>query len=265
MAFSYHQFFLFGDSITQDSFNQQRGFGFSAALQHAYMRKLDIVNRGFSGYNTDQALKVLPYVLPTPEQARIRFLVVFFGANDASLPQAANNQHVPLDRYKQNLEAIITHPLVKAHNARIILVAPPPINEHLQWVTDQSKGAKSLSRVAAATKSYADAAVEVGAKLGVPVLNIWKAFMTKAKWTEETWKVGDILPGSRDIPQNDVLAELLHDGLHFAPSGYDIMFNEAMDLIAREWPDQVPEKLPNVFPLWNEPADWNAFDAAIAK
>jgi len=30
----YDQFYLFGDSITQDSFNQERGFGFSAALQN---------------------------------------------------------------------------------------------------------------------------------------------------------------------------------------------------------------------------------------
>jgi hypothetical protein len=29
----YDQFFLFGDSITQDSYDQARGFGFSAALQ----------------------------------------------------------------------------------------------------------------------------------------------------------------------------------------------------------------------------------------
>jgi hypothetical protein len=29
----YDQFFLFGDSITQDSYDQGRGFGFSAALQ----------------------------------------------------------------------------------------------------------------------------------------------------------------------------------------------------------------------------------------
>jgi hypothetical protein len=29
----YEQFLLFGDSITQDSFSQERGFGFSAALQ----------------------------------------------------------------------------------------------------------------------------------------------------------------------------------------------------------------------------------------
>jgi hypothetical protein len=33
-ATAWDKILLFGDSITQDSFNQQRGFGFSAGLQH---------------------------------------------------------------------------------------------------------------------------------------------------------------------------------------------------------------------------------------
>jgi len=90
MAAIYEQFFLFGDSITQDSFSQQRGFGFSAALQADYIRRLDVVNRGFSGYNTRQALSVLPKIVPSPDHAKIRFMTVFFGANDASLATAPN-------------------------------------------------------------------------------------------------------------------------------------------------------------------------------
>jgi lysophospholipase L1-like esterase len=206
------QFFLFGDSITQDAFDQQRGFAFSAALQHAYIRRLDVVNRGLSGYNTRQALKVLPRIIPTPEQARIRFLTIFFGANDAATPDAGNKQHVPLGEYKQNLENIITHPLIAAHKPRIILIAPPPINEHLHWVNDQERGYSQLSRVAATTRRYADGASEVGEKLGVPVVNLWKAFMTKAQFDADVWKTGDPLPGARDAPQNDHLVKLMYDG-----------------------------------------------------
>lgn len=40
-----------GDSITQGSFDQSRGFAFGAELQQAYVRRLDVMNRGFSyGY-----------------------------------------------------------------------------------------------------------------------------------------------------------------------------------------------------------------------
>lgn len=52
------QIILFGDSITQQSFSQERGFAFGAELSNQYVRKLDVINRGFSGYNTAQALKV---------------------------------------------------------------------------------------------------------------------------------------------------------------------------------------------------------------
>jgi hypothetical protein len=143
------------------------------------------------------------------------FQIVFFGANDASLPDKPNKQHIPLSEYKDNLEKIITHPLVRAHSPRVILVAPPPVNEHLLWVVDQSYGMTSLAREAASTKEYADAAVLVGSKLGVPVVNLWKAFMAKAKFDDGAWKAGDPLPGSMDMPQNDELVKLMHDGEFF--------------------------------------------------
>jgi len=52
------QFILFGDSITQGSFAQQRGFAFGAELVDKYARRLDVINRGHNGYNTAQGLKV---------------------------------------------------------------------------------------------------------------------------------------------------------------------------------------------------------------
>ena len=53
------QFILFGDSITQQAFSEH-GAPFGAALTDAYIRKLDIVNRGFSGYNSSHAFDILP-------------------------------------------------------------------------------------------------------------------------------------------------------------------------------------------------------------
>ncbi|KAH8704600.1 SGNH hydrolase-type esterase domain-containing protein [Phaeosphaeriaceae sp. PMI808] len=262
-------FFLFGDSITQDSYNQERGFGFSAALQAgmclytpclSYIRRLDVINRGLSGYNTRQALQVLPAIVPSPEQAKIRFLTVFFGANDASLPNAPNNQHVPLEEYVSNIEKIITHPQIVAHNPRIILVAPPPINEHLWWPRDQSSGYASVTRLASVTKDYADAACAVGERLNIPVINLWKAFMEKAGFDSNAWKVGDAIPGSLEVQQSDALVELLYDGLHFNPAGYDILFQLLMKLIAERWPDQTPDKLAMVLPPWNDVGAWKAWE-----
>jgi hypothetical protein len=113
----------------------------------------------------------------------------------------------------QNLEKIVTHPLVAAHKARIILVAPPPINEHLQWITDQGNGDKVVSRRATTTKSYADAVCEVAKKNGAAVVNLWKAFMARVAFNVDTWRTGDPIPGSIDVVPNGALVELMYDGM----------------------------------------------------
>ncbi|OAX39179.1 hypothetical protein K503DRAFT_799840 [Rhizopogon vinicolor AM-OR11-026] len=41
---------LIGDSITQNGWEQG---GFAQLLAERYVRKLDVLNRGFSGYQTD--------------------------------------------------------------------------------------------------------------------------------------------------------------------------------------------------------------------
>lgn len=67
--------------------------------------------RGYSGYNTRWALMVKEKVFP-PAPAECgdgpAAVTVFFGANDACLPDRYGGfQHVPLDEYKQNLLAIV--------------------------------------------------------------------------------------------------------------------------------------------------------------
>lgn len=138
--------------------------------------------------------------------------VVFFGANDSALPDAPNKQHIPLDEYKDNIEKIVTHPQIVAHNPRIILVAPAPVNEHLWWPRDQIKGYPTVTRVASNTKKYAEAAVEMGAKLNLPVVNLWEKFMEKSNFKIDAWKLGDLLPGSLENTPNDALTELMYDG-----------------------------------------------------
>lgn len=51
---------LFGDSITQQSFSCG---GWGARMADAYQRKADVLNRGYSGYNTRSLLFQRPDVL----------------------------------------------------------------------------------------------------------------------------------------------------------------------------------------------------------
>ncbi|MCJ1451137.1 hypothetical protein MMC28_001472 [Mycoblastus sanguinarius] len=241
----YDQFIIFGDSITQFSCSQDMGFAFSPALQNAFIRRLDVINRGFSGYNTTQALQVLPSFMPKPEQARIRFMAIFFGANDACLPSSPTGQQVPLPQYIANLKLILTHPSVVAHQPRLILITPPPINEYQTEASDRIKGYAAALRSAEHTKKYADATREVGKESGVAVLDIWGVIMGMAGWEE-----GRPLVGSREVERSEVLEGLFVDGLHFLPTAYKVLYESMMELIAREWPDQDPTTLPFVFPTW---------------
>ena len=79
------QFHLFGDSLTQKSFSVG---GWGARLANSYQRKADVLNRGYNGYNSRWALYLLQKAFP--DQAPVPSLVtVFFGANDAALPDRA--------------------------------------------------------------------------------------------------------------------------------------------------------------------------------
>ena len=105
------QILLFGDSITQYSFDPILN-GFGASLSHIYVRKLDVVNRGFSGYNTTWCAELLPHVLKTTlpcaqsgYKPSIKLITIFLGANDSVFQ--GNRQYVSLQDYKKNLCSMI--------------------------------------------------------------------------------------------------------------------------------------------------------------
>lgn len=133
--------------------------------------------------------------------------VIFFGANDACLPGSSTNQHVPLERFKQNVVSIVKHPSVVAQKPRLILVTPPPVNEFALEESDLLKGLTDPRRTAEHTKKYADATRKVGGELGIVVLDIWSIFMAMTGWKE-----GDPLIGSKKVARSEVLEKLLADG-----------------------------------------------------
>jgi isoamyl acetate esterase len=67
-----------------------------------WSRKVDIINRGFSGYNTKWALKIFDEVILT---LKPNFVIIFFGANDAAIE--SSSQYVSLALYEDNLSTFI--------------------------------------------------------------------------------------------------------------------------------------------------------------
>ena len=99
------------------------------------------------------------------------------------------------------------HPAVTAHEPRLLLLTPPPIDEYQIDPIDLLKGYTTPQRAAQNTKHYADASREVGESLGIPVVDLWTAFMIAAGWQE-----GQPLTGSKQAARSDVLENLLVDG-----------------------------------------------------
>ncbi len=97
--------------------------------------------------------------------------------------------------------------MVKAHDLRLILITPPPVDENMQEELTVPGTTERVKRTAERTKTYADAARDVGQELGVQVLDIWSAFMA-----EVGWKPGQQLAGSMQPGKVPVFHELLHDG-----------------------------------------------------
>ncbi|KAK6358309.1 hypothetical protein TWF730_007655 [Orbilia blumenaviensis] len=251
---------LFGDSITEGELpylalprsSSLVIAGLGADLTRRFSRRIQVLERGFSGYNSSNARVIVDDVIPPAGGAiDLKLLVIFFGANDAVLPrnqQIVNaeqaeqgvvvvSQHVDIEEYKVHLRAMAQHKHVKDHGAKVVLVTPPPICEHkiLPW----------KDRRSAVAKQYAEAAISVAEETGVEVLKLWHIFMAEAGWKE-----GEPLLGEIGVPKSEKLGELLSDGLHLTPKGYKLFFDGLVDLLK----DRLPEinDHERIFPNWGE-------------
>ncbi|KAI0668544.1 SGNH hydrolase [Trametes maxima] len=225
---------LLGDSLTQGGYDMN---GFAAKLAYVYNRKMDVINRGFSGYNTDWALPVFEQVFATKEEQahvpKVRLLVIWFGANDAAPPPKP--QHVPLDRFRANLRKLVwtvRAPESARHSpdTRVVLMTPPPVSTPQRA---RAQGAKSppreLDREFETTRRYAEAVAEVGREVGVPVVDLWGA-LYEAAGREEVGLEG-----------------FLTDGLHVNERGYAIVFDELVRTIKENYPEYHYDNLQSTF------------------
>ena len=150
-----------------------------ARLQEEYTdtRTGDMLNRGFSGYNTRWALLQLPHLIqqtPTPPA----LATVFFGANDAAVPES--RQHVPLEEFASNLEAILA--LLRSHwpACHMIVITPPPMDQQV-WDTERGgAGMRTLER----TRQYAAAALAVAARAKCGSIDLFTRILSMESWKD---------------------------------------------------------------------------------
>ncbi|GBG86000.1 hypothetical protein CBR_g40813 [Chara braunii] len=245
ISFPRPKIILFGDSLTEWAF-QRTGWG--ALLADRYARKADVVNRGYSGYNTCWALHLLDKLFPKkdtsspppplgPPQPR-EMVTVFFGANDAVVENgAAAKHHVPLEEYRQNLSTIVQHLQKVSKSTFVVLIAPPPVDSvaHLNHCrrelgTDLDDCGRSNESVGL----YAEACVQVGREMGVPVIDLWKMMQEGGG----DWK------------------RYLCDGLHFSEEGNAFVFDALMRVVEEHGrsgeESLVAEEMPMDYPSFED-------------
>lgn len=230
----YPRFVLFGALIIQFS-HDQTGFALAPALQHLYSRKLDVVTRGFFGYNTDQAVVLLKHVLESetanPEPTLL--LNIFVGSNDAAFSET---QRVPVERCRANISKMVK--MAQAQGIKVVVTGPALHDTELFAKAIGHSEPFSSSRE---TRKYADVIKQVAQEHSVPFIDLWLAFQKYGGWLKD-----ELLDGRVGF------SELLIDGIHFTPTGYKIYYDELVKAINTAYPELAPSALPQMFPNHDE-------------
>ncbi|CAK8676874.1 isoamyl acetate-hydrolyzing esterase 1 homolog [Clavelina lepadiformis] len=214
---------LFGDSITQYSTFTR---GWETYVHELVQRKCDIFNRGFSGYNTDFAVKIQESVLSEHLLHDVAFATIFFGANDAALPEYSSEHHVPVERYEMNLNKIVDNFKKMDLDAdKIIIISPPPVDEKAHLQNTIAKGNGNVSdRSNDVTKTYGQASARVAKARGCRHIDLWQTMMS-----------------------TDNYSKYLSDGLHLSDEGNKLL-GKCLEPHVRE----LTQHLPVMLPQWRD-------------
>ncbi|KAJ3320127.1 hypothetical protein HDV06_005692 [Boothiomyces sp. JEL0866] len=221
----WHDILLIGDSITQCGSDPSM-MGWTASLQHHYIRKLEIVNKGLSGYNTEWVKPLADEMLEYCELggSKIELTIIFLGANDAVNPTVNSLQPVDLESYKSNLTEICTKAQRKG---RVLLVTPPPANQ-------------SPERIFERTRNYKNAAKQSSQDLNVPCLDTWTGFLGPDCDFNET-----------------VFVKYFYDGVHFNTEGNKLFYSLIIEKIYKTWPELHLDQICQQYAEWDQVAELN--------
>lgn len=155
------------------------------------------------------------------------------GANDAVLPGMV--QHVPLEEYKQNLRAMAKYFSSLSPDTTVLLLTPPPLHEddwnsELKTITGSPN--PPVDRSFNVTRLYGEAVKEVGAEMGLAVVDVHGA-----------------LGGHTG---KDVYRQHLCDGLHLNATGNALVFKAVVEALKETAPWLEGDNLPLQGPQWSD-------------
>lgn len=226
------QIILFGDSITQQSFSLG---GWGASLADNFVRKADVLNRGYGGYNTRWALFLLHQIFPLASEKPPVAVTIFFGANDAALlGKTSTRQHVPVVEYKENLRKIIHHLKECSPKLLVVLITPPPIDEDGRMNFARSmygeKVMKEPERTNEVAGIYARSCIELANELNLPSIDLWSKMQETKGWQKKFLSDGlHLTPEGNTIVYEEVVRVLSQKGLSAADMAYDFPHHSQID------------------------------------
>ncbi|XVF55092.1 hypothetical protein PTKIN_Ptkin06aG0008900 [Pterospermum kingtungense] len=213
-------FVLFGSSIVQFSYGDH---GWGAILADIYARKADIVLRGYSGWNSRRALKVLHQVFPKDDVVQPSLVIVYFGGNDSMEPHPSGlGPHVPLPEYVDNMKKIALHLKSLSDKTRIMFLSSPPVNEEQIFQTIGVRG-----RTNEACRVYSEACLKLCQELDIKCVDLWTALQQRDDWKTTSFT----------------------DGIHLSSEGSKIVAKEILKALREaEWkPSLYWRSLPTEF------------------
>ena len=212
--------YLIGDSNTQYGFADA---GFASQLANKYIRKCDVINRGYDGYTSQYLKHMLPRLLSQDhsEESSISIATVLLGTNDA-----VPNRHVMKESYHQNMTSIINQ-LQQKDIKHIILLSPPPVdhdswNKYLLAKTGET-GKLRKEHV----EPFVNVCRELASHFNLAFIDLFNKILR-----EDDWK------------------EYFYDGVHFSHLGNSFVFSELVEVI-----DPIINGFPLVYPDYKDIMD----------
>ncbi|QPG76552.1 hypothetical protein FOA43_003942 [Brettanomyces nanus] len=219
------------------------------------MQKLDVLNRGYGGYNSKHGKVILPHIIDAEDTkfTKIRLMTIFWGTNDA----VDTFQHVDIKEYEENIDAMVK--LAKKNDINVIVIGPA-LHDTTAYTKLYEEGAVEFKDTAKSSVNgrYSEVAKKVAADNNVPFVDIWTLFVKYGGW--ENIDPDEI--NSKNYPK---IKELLMDGIHFMPEGYRILFEGIQEAIKNYYPELYFEKLPEHLAAWDNIDDSNLETSLFAN
>ncbi|XP_028075881.1 GDSL esterase/lipase CPRD49-like isoform X3 [Camellia sinensis] len=169
----------------------------------------DIFLRGYAGWNSRRALRVLDQVFPKDAAVQPSLVIVYLGGNDSMHPHPTGlGPHVPLPEYIENMRTIAIHLKSLSVKTRVIFLSAPPVNEaKIREFTGNKFDA--LGRTNDACQKYSDALIELCQELDVKAVDLWNALQKRDDW----------------------LTACFTDGIHLSSEGSKIVVEEILSVL----------------------------------